>query len=91
MDWKPLEYSKYAVVNALMNIAREIHDLTEAVRSVGCLRDDLKKSTEVLDSIKEAIEAQGAIHKEVSEILEERLEGISKSAASIDKTLYRRP
>ena len=89
--WEPCEYSKSPAVNALLNIAREIHDLTEAVRAVNFLRDDLKKGVEVLGSTKEAIEAHGAILNEVSEILEEHLESIDKSVASIDKTLYRRP
>jgi hypothetical protein len=92
MDWKPQEnLSKEPVINALLNIALEISVLTEAVRSVSFLRDDLKKVVEGLDRVKESIEAHGEILKEVSEVLEENLEDIRKSATSIDKTLYRRP
>ena len=89
--WEPCEYSKSPAVNALLNIAREIHDLTEAVRAVNFLRDDLKKGVEVLGSTKEAIETHGETLKKFSETIETYLESIDKSVASIDKTLYRRP
>ena len=46
--WKPCEYSKSPAVNALLNIVNELQVLTEAVRAVSFLRDDLKKGVEVL-------------------------------------------